>query len=150
MNIEYRFATEEDVSLLADQRLRFIHASGADLELKSNTLSYFETAIRQGNCQALFAISENEIAGTGIIYYYDSPPSLFNPQGKNGYITSMFVQAEYRRQGIASGILKRLLKAGAEKGYQVYFLSASDMGRPLYEKFGFKDTKNGMVLNLRV
>lgn len=87
--------------------------------------------------------------GTGIVFYYDSVPSLFNPTGKNAYVTSMYVNPGYRCRGIGTEILERVIKCAKKRGVTAMFLSASEMGRPLYEKRGFTDSKNGMMLDLK-
>jgi GNAT superfamily N-acetyltransferase len=60
----------------------------------------------------------------------------------------MFVNEKYRRQGIASIILDRLIQTALHKGYHIFMLQESDMGKPLYEKYGFHEGKKGMILKL--
>ena len=93
------------------------------------------------------AEDNEKIVGTGIVFYYNSVPSTFNVTGRNAYFTSMFVQEEYRRKGIATTMLKQLIDASKQKGYQIIMLNASEIGKALYRKFGFTDIQNGMILN---
>ena len=83
--------------------------------------------------------------GTGVAFYYHSVPSQFNPHGKNAYITSMYVAEHYRRRGIATQILDRLVQTAKTRGYRIFFLQESAMGRPLYEKYGFRPGTPGMI-----
>ena len=44
---------------------------------------------------------------------------------------------EYRRKGIANNTLKLLVEDARSRGINEISLEATQMGRPLYEKFGF-------------
>ena len=72
-------------------------------------------------------------------------PSSRNHTGKNAYITSVFVEPEYRRQGIASEMLRRIVARAQAYGCVNIMLTATDMGKPLYEKLGFIQTPNAML-----
>jgi len=50
----------------------------------------------------------------------------------------------YRNQGIGAELLKRIVEEAKQLGYKKITLNASEMGRPLYEKYGFKDVDNAM------
>ena len=150
--MEYRFAAAEDVNLLVSMRLRFMNLSGTEENyavIKENCHSYFERALSAGQCDAILAEIRGVCIGTGVIFYYDSVPSTFNPEGKNAYITSMYVEPSHRRQGVAREMLNRLIRKAGERGYGVIMLSASDMGRHLYEKSGFVSLTRNMLLDTR-
>jgi predicted acetyltransferase len=44
-------------------------------------------------------------------------------------------------------MLQQLIEISKQKGYPIIMLNASEMGKALYKKFGFKDIQNGMILN---
>jgi predicted acetyltransferase len=58
----------------------------------------------------------------------------------------MYTKPEYRRKGIAIKILDILVKESNNKGITAISLEATDMGRPLYEKYGFVKMNNEMEL----
>ena len=149
----YRPATIDDIDLLVALRLDFIkvHENNEKYEeLKKNCYTYFEKAFANDSCDVILAEENGTCIGTGIVFYYDSVPSPFNIAGKNSYITSMYVEPNYRRKGIGTELLERVIECVKRRGVKVIFLSASEMGRPLYEKRGFADSKNGMLLDLRM
>ena len=151
MEIIYRNAIMEDIDFLVDSRLDFINISYADESyelLKSNLYLYFEKGLLEKQCDIVLAEVDSLVIGTGIIFYYNSVPSLFNPWGRNAYITSMFVNEKYRRQGIASTILDKLIRTARVKEYRIFLLREAEMGKPLYEKYGFHEGKKGMLLKL--
>ena len=49
----------------------------------------------------------------------------------------MYTAPEYRRQGIALHTLDLLVRDAKERGVSQITLEATDMGRALYEKYGF-------------
>lgn len=59
---------------------------------------------------------------------------------------NMYTAPEYRRQGIAFHTLNLLVKDAKERGVSQIALETTDMGRPLYEKYGFKKMNDEMEL----
>jgi len=152
MNVIYRTATQADIDLLVSQRLSFIEVSKNTDNynlLKDNCYLYFEKALANNTCDVFLAEDNGKCIGTGIVFYYNSVPSVLNVTGKNAYITSMYVNPEYRNKGIGTAILTKILEKAEDKGYKIIMLNASDMGRPMYEKMGFTDIQNGMLLQLK-
>lgn len=151
MGIIYRNATIEDIDFLVESRINFIHILPSDEiyeQIKNNLYLYFEHGLKEKQCDVVLAEVDSSVIGTGIIFYYNSVPSIFNPWGRNAYITSMYVNEKYRHQGIASDILDKLIKTALLKDYHIFLLQETDMGKPLYEKFGFHEGKKGMILKL--
>lgn len=58
----------------------------------------------------------------------------------------MYTVPEYRRQGIAFHTLDLLVKAAKEQGVSQIALEATDMGRPLYERYGFEKMEDEMEM----
>ena len=147
--IDYRAAELADLDFLVASRLDFVHADATDpahAPLEANIRAYFAQVLAEKQCDVLLAESDGAVIGTGIVFYYRSVPSIFNPSGRNAYITSMYVRADYRRRGIGTDILDRLVHLARGKGFFLFFLQASDMGAPLYHKYGFRAGEAGMVL----
>lgn len=150
--MKYRLATFDDINLLVSERLRFIEINETDDNyglIKNNCDTYFKKAFSENTCDVILAEENGRCIGTGIIFYYDSVPSAFNVTGKNAYITSMYVEPEYRCRGIGRNILNELIKLADEKEYKIIMLNASDMGKPMYKKAGFVESCNGMILDKR-
>ena len=62
------------------------------------------------------------------------------------HILNMYTAPEYRRQGIAFHTLDLLVKDAKKQGVSQIALEATDMGRPLYEKYGFVKMEDEMVI----
>lgn len=73
-------------------------------------------------------------------------PTYHNPSGKKAYIMNMYTIPEYRRRDIAIKTLDMLIKDTKNKGITSISLEATDIGRPLYEKYGFIKMNDEMEL----
>lgn len=150
--LKYRFADSNDIDLLVQLRLDFLEMDKENKQyevIKENCYSYFHNALSEGLSDVILAEDEEMVVGTAIIFYYQSVPSAFNMTGRNAYVTSMYVNEEYRRKGIATTMLKKLIDVSNKKGYPIIMLNASEMGKALYKKLGFTEILNGMILNTK-
>ena len=59
---------------------------------------------------------------------------------------NMYTDPEYRRKGIAYKTLDMLVQDSKTRGITSISLEATDMGRPLYEKYGFVKMNDEMEL----
>lgn len=83
---------------------------------------------------------ESAIASGGLLIL-DWPPHPFDPIGqKRGYLLNFFVEPEYRRRGLARGLVEVCLAEARRRSIGVVALHASAEGRPVYEQLGFRAT----------
>ena len=75
------------------------------------------------------AFCREQLIGTAASYAY--------PDGGFAFINEVIVDSRFRRRGIAAALLRELIPLTAAE-YPVLRLYATEMGRPLYEKFGFE------------
>ena len=133
---------KEDIDKLIQLRLDFSDANNGPhpetYELrKANLKSYFERHLNR-DCYAAIVEQDGKAVSTGILGVYENPPSPSRPNGRFASIVSVWTYPEYRRQGYA-GLVMEMLKLKARENDAAYIeLSATPMGRPLYEKLGFK------------
>lgn len=59
---------------------------------------------------------------------------------------NMYTASEYRRQGIVFHTLDLLVKDARKQGISQITLEATEMGRPLYERYGFVKMEDEMEL----
>lgn len=62
------------------------------------------------------------------------------------FIMNMYTAPDYRRRGIAYRTLELLVEDAKSRGIKAISLEATDMGRPLYEKYGFVQMNGEMEL----
>lgn len=68
--------------------------------------------------------------------------------GAFGVIGNMVVSASHRRQGFGSELLRRLLAFLEERGCMSAELFATDAGKRLYERFGFRVVSSGLLITV--
>ena len=143
MKLLYKKATIEDIDLLTKTRIEVLRAANKlsddiDMsEVEKQSYEYYKRALLDGSHMAYLVFDEQKIVGTGGVSYFQVMPTYHNPSGLKAYIMNMYTNPEYRRRGIAIETLRLLVEDAKEKGISAISLEATDMGRPLYEKFGF-------------
>jgi len=72
-------------------------------------------------------------------------PTVKCPDGKAAHIMNMYVAPGYRKQGIGTELFKLTVEEADIRNAKKLTLNATDMGRPLYEKYGFESVGGSMV-----
>ena len=152
MALSYRKASLADLEILTETRMEVLRSANqlstdVDMsEVKEQSLDYYQNALKNNTHLAYLIFDEETFVGAGGISYFQVMPTYHNPTGKKAYIMNMYTQPNYRRQGIAFKTLDLLVADAREKGITAISLEATDMGRPLYEKYGFVKMDNEMEL----
>jgi GNAT superfamily N-acetyltransferase len=86
-----------------------------------------------------FALSDDEaiIAGVGL-WVQDWPVGPVDQTGRRGYVMNVYTEPPYRGQRLAPGLVQVTLDYSRSIGLETVLLNASDAGRPVYEKLGFR------------
>ncbi len=149
---EYRKATIEDIDELVKTRIMVLRAANKlsdDVNMsvvEQESYAYYKRALESSEHIAYLVYDTDKFIGAGGVSLYQVMPTYHNPSGKKAYIMNMFTAPEYRRQGIAFHTLDLLVKDVKKKGVSHITLEATDMGRPLYEKYGFVKMEDEMGL----
>lgn len=152
MEFTYRKATLDDMKTLVETRaeiLRDANGLPADADMSAverESYAYYTKALADGSCVCYLVFDGENFAGAGGISFYRVMPTYFNPSGQKAYIMNMYTAPEYRRKGIAYEMLDLLVKEIRSRGVTFIALEATDMGRPLYEKYGFVRMEHEMRL----
>ena len=149
---KYKKATLEDIDELVRTRVIVLRAANKlpddeDMsEVEQESYAYYKRALESGEHIAYLVYDNKNFVGAGGVSFYQVMPTYHNPTGKKAYIMNMYTAPEYRRLGIAFHTLDLLVKAAKEQGVSQIALEATDMGRPLYEKYGFVKMEDEMEL----
>ena len=81
---------------------------------------------------------ENEFVGIGGMAVLKNPGSFRVPDGVVGHIMNMYTLPAYRKNGIATVLLQKLMDTGKQMGIVLFDLLASKEGEPIYLKHGFE------------
>ena len=114
--------------------------------VEEESYAYYRRALESGEHIAYVVYDNGKCIGAGGLSFYQVMPTYHNPTGKKAYIMNMYTASEYRRQGIAFHTLDLLVNDAREQGVSQIALEATDMGRPLYEKYGFVKMEDEMEL----
>lgn len=150
--IEYKKATTKDIAELVRTRVIVLRAANklsddVDMSIvEQESYAYYKRAVETGEHMAYLVYDKETFIGAGGVSFYQVMPTYHNSSGKKAYIMNMYTAPEYRRQGIAFHTLDLLVKAAKERGISQIALEATDMGRPLYEKYGFVKMEDEMEL----
>lgn len=117
-------------------------------KVEQESYEYYKRALETGEHIAYLAYDNGTFIGAGGVSFYQVMPTYHNPTGKKAYIMNMYTAPEYRRQGITFHTLDLLVKDAMEQGVSQIALEATDMWRPLYEKYGFVKMEDEMVLSV--
>ena len=148
--MKYRLGTKDDIETMCVLRKRQLADEGLapDVDIDAELSEFFEKKLRNGEMVEWLLEEKGEIIATGAIVFYEFPPSYSNKSGVKGYITNMYTKPEFRGRGIATSMLARLAEEAKKRGVRKLWLGASKMGRPVYEKFGFREAGGWLVMDL--
>ena len=151
---EYTRATMEDIEELVRTRIIVLRAANklSDDEdmsvVEEKSYAYYRRALETGEHIAYLVYDNGAFIGAGGVSFYQVMPTYHNPTGKKAYIMNMYTASEYRRQGIAFHTLDLLVKDARKQGISQITLEATEMGRPLYERYGFVKMEDEMELKV--
>ena len=114
--------------------------------MEQESYEYYKSALETGEHIAYLVYDNENLIGAGGVSFYQVMPTYHNPTGKKAYIMNMYTASEYRRQGIAFHTLDLLVKDIRKQGISQITLEATEMGRLLYEKYGFVKMEDEMEL----
>lgn len=152
MNLTYKKATIQDIDLLTKSRIEVLRAANqlpddVDMsEVEIQSYDYYKKALSDGTHTAYLVFDGDRVVGAGGISYFRVMPTYHNTSGRKAYIMNMYTNPDYRRNGIACKTLELLVADAKEKGITAISLEATDMGRALYEKYGFVKMNHEMEL----
>ena len=152
MALNYKKATIADLEILTETRIEVLRAAnklGEDVdmcEVKKQTFDYYKNALKEESHSAYLVFDADTFVGAGAVSYFQVMPTFHNPTGKKAYIMNMYTKPSYRRQGIAFKILDLLVTEAKVRGITAISLEATQMGKPLYTKYGFVKMNDEMEL----
>ncbi len=150
MIIEYRRLTENELDIFIAMRINQLREEGAkeEIDLKPALQDYYHRHMSDGTFVSWLALNNDKIIATSGMSFVEKPPYFGCPNGRMGLLSSMFTNPKYRRQGIAKGLLDRVIEEAKVYGCGVIQITASDMGVKLYSAYGFIHNGNFMQYKL--
>jgi GNAT superfamily N-acetyltransferase len=85
--------------------------------------------------------SDGRVAGGGCVWLEPVQPRPHRVSMVQPYLLSMYTEPDFRRRGVASMVVKEAIEWCRKNKYERLMLHASEMGRKVYSKLGFKRTR---------
>ena len=155
MDIVFKKLTEEYLDRIIEMRIsqmteEYTSAGKTvpeDVNLEKALRDFYVKNLAAGTYVSWLAFDGDRIVGTSGMSFAEKPPYFSCPSGKLGILSSMYTDPDYRRMGIATGLLDRVVNEAREYGCGTIYITASDMGVKLYTAYGFVHNGNFMQYN---
>jgi GNAT superfamily N-acetyltransferase len=143
--IELRAVCFQDLDVICRQRRRMFEEAGfaiADLDLMVESFpAWLRPRLADGRYFGFVGEDAGRaVAGVGLVLLEWPPHPLHPTTEVRGYVLNVFVEPEYRGQGLAQRLMERSEEEFRARGVTYATLHASRMGRPVYEKMGWGST----------
>lgn len=89
---------------------------------------------------------DGETAGAAFLILFDWPPGPMAPGGRMGRAANVLTYPQYRRQGVATSLMGRLLEEAGRLGVSRIDLLATAAGEKLYRQLGFVENTDHLNL----
>jgi GNAT superfamily N-acetyltransferase len=155
MDIVYKKLTENELDQIIEMRINQLTEEYTsegktvpeNVDLKKSLMDFYTKNMAAGTYVSWLAFDGDKIVGTSGMSFAEKPPYFTCPTGRLGILSSMYTDPDYRRMGIATQLLDRVVKEAKDYGCGTIYITASNMGVELYESYGFKHNGNFMQYN---
>lgn len=154
--ITLRKANQNDIHTLVELRLTYLQSHFNELSenekqhIVQQLPEYFSSHLDK-DFIAYIAEDEGRAVSAAYLIINEKPANPNFITGKTGLLLNVYTDPNYRKQGIATGILKELIAVAKNKNLSYIELSATEAGFPLYKKLGFTEKISNnveMILHL--
>ncbi len=147
--MEYRIATKEDIGLLMTSRLemlRVVNDMDQDEDFSEELIACSRDYFLNGDQTTVLALENGGVIGCASISYIVIMPTFSHPTGKRAHLMNVYTRKEYQGRGIAFQMVSMLIEEAWSRGVTEISLDSTKAGHRLYEKLGFEDSGECMVL----
>ena len=143
MSIQIRLAVPADIPQLCKLRLAYFDEEFGTLPadktaaIKAHLPAYFTAHLGRDCIAAAAEAEDGTLVSNALLTVIEKPANPFFPCGRSGYVLGVFTEPDYRGQGLATQIMALILQEAKRLQLDTVTLSASDMGKGIYEKLGF-------------
>jgi len=148
-----RRATVDDLDTAVDLRMAFLREMKPDVvewePILEATRRYVAAKLPAGEFMVWFAEEQGQVVGTGgLVFFHRPPTSVSSLAGLHAYALNMYTLPAWRGRGIATTLLHHMIEYVKTTPARRISLHASEVGRPIYERLGFRACDTEMVLTL--
>ena len=142
--VRIRRATLRDLDVLVRQRRGMWEdiADHTEAELDAADRVYRQWTRRRMKSGKLVGFlaetRDGRVVSGGCVWLQEIQPMPGRPDRVQPYLLSMYTEPEFRGRGLATRIVREAIRWSKARGYFRLSLHASDFGRAIYQRQGFK------------
>ncbi len=147
-----RGATLVDVEALARLRLALLREMGnirdesQEAPLLDALRDYLQRKMSTDEFLAWVAEVDGQVVAISGLVFFERPPDASNPDGVDAYLMNMYTLPPWRGQGLARALLDEIIGFVRTTPARRIWLHATEAGRPIYAKAGFRQSTREMEL----
>jgi GNAT superfamily N-acetyltransferase len=130
-----RVGDADDIDAIASLRSLWTAGARADIEFEGRMAAWL-AGEDDRRTTWLAAVGELPV-GMASLFEYRRMPRPGQPSSRWGYVSNMFVRADFRNRGIGSALMTAIITAADERGYARLALSPSTAALAFYRRAGF-------------
>ena len=115
-------------------------------EIENAYAQKLKTEMESGICKAWVIEEKGRIVSSGAITLVSFVPNPSDLSSQIAYLHSMYTEKSHRNKKCAQRIIHNVIKHCNSNGIKRILLNASDEGRPVYQKIGFRSAPDTMRL----
>jgi len=153
MNIDnkslvYRKLCNNDLELFVKLRLDFINEFHKDVDvnekakLRNSLKNYFERHIESNDFIGIVCEYNGNAASAAYLIIGEWPANRTFINGKIATILNVYTYPEYRKNGIGTNVIKRIIEEAKNQNVSIINLLATEDGETVYKKAGFIETED--------
>jgi GNAT superfamily N-acetyltransferase len=142
--IRIRRATVDDLADILRFRRGMLNDMGSADEAALDRMEeaaavFLRAGFADGSCLVWIAEDDAPVA-CGMLHVVPWIPSAIDPSTRRVWVHNMYTEPGYRRRGIADEIMRTMLEWCRSQGFSSVTLHASEKGRGVYERLGFRES----------
>ncbi len=143
-----RKVTIDDLETLIHLRFDYLAEdmdaiSGKDKQLiEAQLRSYFPNHLVNQTFIGVVAEEDAKVMCAAFLTISERPANPLFINGKTGTLLNVLTYPQYRRQGLATKVIGRIIDEAKQCGVSSIDLFATDDGKVLYKRLGFCDTRH--------
>jgi N-acetylglutamate synthase-like GNAT family acetyltransferase len=152
----YRKLGKNDIDLFIKLRLDFINEFHKDIDeiekdkIKASLKIYFEKHIENNNFIGIICEYNNKVTSGAYLIIGEWPANRRFINGKVGTLLNVYTYPEYRKNGIATNVIKKVIEEAKKIEVSIIDLLATEDGENVYKKLGFIENEDkSMRLKLK-
>jgi N-acetylglutamate synthase-like GNAT family acetyltransferase len=147
-NLTYRKLCHNDMDLFIKLRLDFINEFHKDVDemekdkIKTSLKNYFERHIKNNDFIGIICENNEKIISVAYLIIDEWPANRTFINGKIGTLLNVYTYPEYRKNGIGTNVLKKIIEEAKKQNVSIINLLATKDGENVYKKIGFIETED--------